>query len=146
MYSTIADLLKLLPEDEVLQLADDDSSGSVADIVVTAVLEDVIDQADREIDTYVGTVLEVPLSPVPAVIANLSTKLAIHNLYLRRPAVAEPDVWQRETTRCQRLLEGIAAGRVAIGAPAGSSVEPDSGDLLVFAPDRIFNSDKWNKF
>jgi phage gp36-like protein len=146
MYSTIADLLKILPADEVLQLADDDGAGAVADPVVTAVLEEAIGQADSEIDTYVGTVREVPLSPVPAIIARLSTKLAVHNLYLRRHGVNEPEAWQRETVRCQRLLDGIAAGRVALGPEAGATAEPETGEVLVSAPDRIFTAGKWEKF
>ncbi len=80
MYSTAAQILKLLPEYEVLQLADDDGAGVIDDPAVTAVLEEAIEQADREIDAYVGTVKRVPLSPVPALIENLSTKLAIHHL------------------------------------------------------------------
>lgn len=146
MYSTVADLLKLLPESTVLALADDAGAGIVADPVVTAVLEEVIDQADREIDTYVGTVRKVPLSPVPAIIANLSTKLAIHNLYLRRPGVDEPETWQRETSRCFRLLEAIAAGKIVVGAELGSTAEPDGGEVLVSAPERIFTNAKWGKF
>lgn len=146
MYSTIADLLKVLPEDEVLQLADDAGAGTVDDPTVTAVLMDAISQADSEIDTYVGTVRTVPLSPVPAVIANLSTKLAVHNLYLRRQGVAEPDAWQRETVRCQRLLDSIAGGKTALGASEGATADPDTAEALVSAPARIFTGKKWSMF
>jgi phage gp36-like protein len=127
MYSTAAQILKLLPEYEVLQLADDDAAGLIDDPAVTAVLEEVIEQADREIDAYVGTVKRVPLSPVPALVENLSTKLAIHHLYLRRPGVEEPETWQRETARCMRLLEAIDHGKMALGAEDGAASEPSRG-------------------
>ncbi len=137
MYSTAAQILKLLPEYEVLQLADDDAAGLIDDPAVTAVLEETIEQADREIDAYVGTVKRVPLSPVPALIENLSTKLAIHHLYLRRPGVEEPDTWQRETTRCMRLLEAIATGKMALGAEDGAASEPSQGTASFTASKRL---------
>jgi phage gp36-like protein len=146
MYSTIADLLKALPQDEVLTLADDSDTGDINDPAVLTVLEEAIGQADSEIDAHVGIVREVPLSPVPAIIARLSTKLAVHNLYLRRPNATEPESWQRETARSQKLLESLAAGRVALGPSVGASVEADTTDVLVSAPARIFSSDKWEKF
>lgn len=146
MYSTVADLLKVLPESEALQLADDASAGAVDDPAVAAVLVESIAMADSEIDTYVGAVKSVPLDPVPAIIANLSTKLAAHNLYLRRSGVEEPEVWQRETARCQRLLESIASGKIVLGASEGVTAEPDGSDVLVSAPDRIFTRDKWSTF
>jgi phage gp36-like protein len=139
MYSTVAALLKLLPEYEVLQLADDAAAGLLADPAVNAVLEEAIEQADREIDAYVGTVKTVPLSPVPKLIENLSTKLAIHHLYLRRPGVEEPDTWQRETTRCMRLLEAIATGKMALGAADGSAVEPSQGTASFTASERLMS-------
>jgi phage gp36-like protein len=130
MYSTVAQILKLLPEYEVLQLADDDAAGLLDDPAVT-------EQADREIDAYVGTVKRVPLSPVPALIENLSIKLAIHHLYLRRPGVEEPDTWQRETTRCMRLLEAIATGKMALGAEEGAASGPSQGTASFTAGRRL---------
>lgn len=139
MYSTVAAILKLLPEYEVLQLADDDAAGLVTDQVVNAVIEEAIEQADREIDAYVGTVRRVPLSPVPALVENLSTKLAIHHLYLRRPGVEEPETWQRETARCMRLLEAIATGKMALGPEPGESAEPSQGSASFTAGRRLMS-------
>lgn len=139
MYSTVDQILKLLPEYEVLQLADDDGAGLIDDPAVTAVLAEVIEQADREIDAYVGTVKRVPLSPVPALVENLSTKLAIHHLYLRRPGVEEPETWQRETARCMRLLEAIATGKMALGAEPGEVAEPSQGAASFTAGRRLMS-------
>lgn len=139
MYSTVAAILKLLPESTVLQLADDDDAGVLSDPAVTAVLEEAIEQADREIDAYVGTVKPVPLAVVPALIENLSTKLAIHHLFLRRPGVAEDENWQRETARCMRLLEAIASGKMALGAEIGGSAEPSQGTASFTANPRLMS-------
>lgn len=139
MYSTVPDLLKLLPESEALQLADDNLSGSLTDPAVAAVLSEAIEQADREIDAYVGAVRPVPLEPIPALVANISAKLAVHTLYLRRPGVDEPEAWQRETARCLRLLESIATGKIALGAEPGGSVQPDGGSPQWSAPGRVMD-------
>jgi phage gp36-like protein len=137
MYSTVSAIVKLLPEYEILKLADDESAGVLTDPAVTAVLEEAIEQADREIDAYVGTVKTVPLTSVPALIENLSTKLAIHNLYLRRPGVDEPETWQRETARCMRLLEAVATGKMALGAESGETSEPSQGTASFTANPRL---------
>lgn len=137
MYATAQDLLKLIPEDEILQLADDTGAGSILAPEVAAVLAEAIDQAGREIDAHVGVVRPVPLSPVPALIANISAKLAVHNLYLRRANREEPDAWQRETSRCLRLLEAIATGKVALGATDGDQANPDGGSPQWVAPARV---------
>lgn len=139
MYATVDDLLKLLPESQALGLADDDLSGSLADPAVATVLAEAIEQADREIDAYVGAVRPVPLDPVPALVANISAKLAVHNLYLRRQGLDEPDVWQRETARCLRLLEQVATGKIALGAETGTTAQPDGGSPQWSAPGRIMD-------
>lgn len=147
MYSTVADLQKLLPVSELLDLADDAGSGSLEDAAVQGILLEAIDSADREIDSYVGTVLAVPLAaPLPGLIANISAKLAVHHLYLHRPGIVEPEGWQRESSRCVKLLESIAAGKIVIGPQAGGESTPDSDEVLVSAPSRMFTHDRWRGF
>ncbi|AGW12838.1 DUF1320 domain-containing protein [Megalodesulfovibrio gigas] len=135
MYCTVPDVLALLPEAEVLQLADDALTGDLAAPEVQAVLAEAIEQAGREIDAFVQAVRPVPLTPVPGLIANLAAKLAGHNLWLRRPGVTEPEAWKDETARCRRLLEHIALGKLALGAPAGAdpATEPATDNAPAFA-------------
>ena len=139
MYSSVSDLLKILPEYEALALADDDNVGSINAPDVQAVLLQAIEQADREIDAYVGTVQAVPLAPVPALVGSLSSKLAVHHLYLRREGRAEPEIWQRETARCMRLLESIATGKMALGGASGATTEPSQGRPAWEAPGRVMD-------
>jgi phage gp36-like protein len=146
MYSTPPSLTGLMPEDELLQLADDSGVGDLSDPAVQAVLTEAIDQADRDIDGYVGTIQTVPLTDVPGLVANISAKLAVHYLFLRRPGVAEPETWENEASRCYRLLESIAKGTIVIGPREGESVEPESEDILVAAPGRIFTQERWREF
>jgi len=126
MYSTADDLKNLLPEAELLQLADDSGEASgLEDEDVQAVLIEAIDQADREIDAFAGLVQSVPLDPVPGLAANLSARIAIHNLYVRRSTV--PEDWQRDYERCQKLLEMIGRGNLKLGPAPGGTSTPSGG-------------------
>lgn len=106
MYSTATDLKKLVSPEVLAQLADD---GPGAAATADEVIAEAIDQADREIDAYVGAVMPVPLDPVPLLVANLSPKIALYNLFRRRPHL-EAGEWGDEYKRCVRLLERIARG------------------------------------
>ena len=126
MYSAIDDLKNLLSETELLQLADDSGQASgLGDETVQAVLNEAIDQADREIDAFAGLVQSVPLDPVPGLAANLSARIAIHTLYTRRSTV--PDDWQRDYERCQKLLEMIGRGNLKLGPAQGGTSSPSGG-------------------
>ncbi|MFA7174566.1 MAG: DUF1320 domain-containing protein [Kiritimatiellia bacterium] len=147
MYSTIADMQKLLPDSELLDLADDAGADSLEDTTVQGILQEAIDSADREIDAYVGTVQVVPIAaPLPGLIANISAKLAVHHLYLHRPGIEEPEGWQREYARCIKLLESIVSGKIVIGPKVGEESEPEGDEVLVSAPDRIFTGNAWKGF
>ncbi len=136
-YCTVDDILRLLPEYEVLQLADDQDAGTTLDTAVQAVLAEVTDQADREIDAAVGMVAAVPLAPVPALVTAISAKLAIHNLYLRRPGVAEPDPWIAETKWCRTKLDQIMSGRISLGPATGDTAPASTPKPSFTAGDRL---------
>lgn len=148
-YCIPQDLVPLLPERELLQLADDspDRSGTLESPAVLAVLAEAIDQAGREIDAHVSAAgMAVPLAPVPPLVANIAAKLAVANLLTR--ADQKSDVWDAEAARSRRLLERIADGKLRLGAPAAdesAAAEPAVG-ISVSAPSRQFGTDTWEKF
>jgi len=120
-YSTAEDIRKLIPESDLIQLTDDDGVGVVDEDVLT----EAIDQADREIDAYLGARYTVPLDPVPELIRNLSAQMAIWHLYGRRNLMSE--VWESRYKNAIRLLDLIRRGEVVIGAAAGETSTPASG-------------------
>ncbi len=120
MYSSIADLKKLMPEAQLMELADD----GVDSPSPQEVMNEAIEQADREIDGYLNAVLPVPMDPVPPLVANISAKIAVWNLYRRRTHL-DPGSWGEEYPRQLRLLEKIAEGKISLGVTgAGESGEP----------------------
>lgn len=146
MYSTPSDLAKLIDERTLLQLADDSGLAGLDDERVQAVLAEAIEQADREIDSYVCMALPVPLFPVPDLVANLSAKIAAYNLFRRRPHL-ELGEWGKEYDRCLRLLERIAQRKVVLESPDAepAQAEPDSG-VSVSAPAAHFGGRLWEEY
>ncbi len=138
-YSTVDDIKKLLPEELLVQLTDDEDTGAVN----LARAEEAIAQADAEIDSYCGERLSVPLSPAPEMVRKLSVDIAIYNLYSRM--VREmPEVRAERYRNAVRKLEGIARGIISLGiaeSPASSSSaraetnRPEDGN--VFSRDKL---------
>lgn len=136
MYSAVTDLERLLAPEQLRQLADDGLGSPEPEVVMAEAIE----QADREIDAFLGMVLAVPLEPVPPLVANLSAKIAVYNLFRRRSHL-ELGEWAGEYSRAVKLLERIARGDLSLGQPAADQVAPprEPNSLAVVAPRRHFH-------
>ena len=109
-YSTIDDIKKLLPEQELIVLTDDESLGTVDQGRVTEAIE----QADAEIDSYCAVRYSVPVSPVPAMLRKLSVDIAVYTLY-SRAVQSVPEVRAERYRSAVRQLEGISKGMLTLG-------------------------------
>ncbi len=123
-YSTLDEIVKLLPEATLIELTDDTGAGTVDGAVVA----EAIAQADAEIDSYCGGRYGVPLSPVPEIAKKLSADIALYHLYSRRVAQM-PEARKDRYKDAVRLLEGIAKGAVTLGADTpASSGQPGTAE------------------
>lgn len=114
-YCTQSDIEKQLPQEELVQLTDDDGDG----LPDTGVVDEAIAEADAEIDSYLAARYSLPLASVPVLLKKLSVDIAIWNLYSRR-AVDEP-VRKERYQAAVKLLQAIAEGRASLG------VDPEPG-------------------
>lgn len=122
-YSTEADLAKLLPENVLINLSND-SAGATT--INPTNMGEMIDQADREIDSYCAIAgYEVPFATVPPLIANLSAKMAIWNLHLRKYFNSE--IWRQTYEDCLRILTRIAEGKLVISPTTEGEAETYGG-------------------
>jgi len=119
-YSTVDDIKKMLPEEIIVQLTDDEASGSLN----AARAEEAISQADAEIDSYLGGRYSVPLASAPEIVRKLSVDIAIYNLYSR--LVSEAPAARAERYRAAvRQLEAISAGRASLGVDPAPGASKD---------------------
>ena len=141
-YSMLVDLRKLLPEEALIQLTDDEDLGTVNQERI----DEAISGADAEIDAYCGTRYTVPFSTVPEIISKLSADITIYNLYSRRVDEVPPVRAERYKAAIKRL-EGISKGLVSLGiAQVSASTESGGVETNVTDDDRIFTRDTMEGF
>lgn len=141
-YCTVTDMAKLLPQTMLINLSNDTAGASV---VNQTNIDEVIDQADREIDAYLLLAGEnVPMDPVPPLIANLSTKMAIWNLHLRK--YFNSDIWSDTYKICLRMLEKIAEGKLALGMDEDGVTKTAGGGFATDSRTQKFTEDFMKEF
>ena len=119
-YSTLTDIQNALSVSDLRDLTADSNSGGVLD---TARVTDAIDQADAEINTYIGKKYRVPLDTTPLSVKMWSVRVAIWNLYGRRSEADE--MAEKRYLMAIRQLESLVAGDITLdgaAALAGPSV------------------------
>jgi phage gp36-like protein len=141
-YSTLTDLKKLLPEELLIQLTDDEGAG----VVNQGRIDEAIAGADTEIDSYCGVKYAVPFAaPVPDLVKKLSIDISIYNLYSRK-------VEELPATRADRYknairqLEGIAGGKISIGEATEPTPAAGADGAEISGSDRIFTRDNMSGF
>ena len=108
-YCAQSDIESRVESRLLVQLADEDGDG-VAD---TAVVAAAISDADALIDSYVGSRYTVPFETVPAVIIQMSARLAIYFLKRRRfQTIEEED--SREYRDVVKFLEAVRDGKMEL--------------------------------
>lgn len=119
MYSTLDNLLALLPEETLIKLSNDQGGASAID---QDNIDAAIQQADRVIDGYVGLQRTVPLNPVPGLITTISANLAVFHLYRRRNQV--PEIWENQYKADTAVLVKIGEGKISFGGDIQPAAPP----------------------
>jgi phage gp36-like protein len=132
-YSTLDDIRKLLPEEELIALTDDEGLGSVN----LSRVDEAVSQADAEVDSYCGTRYSVPVSPAPALLKKLSVDIAIHALY-SRTVQSMPEVRSERYRAAIRQLESIARGTLTLGVQEAEAAEDGGAETNKATDDAVF--------
>jgi phage gp36-like protein len=129
-YCTVDDLLLLIPLAELAEISAEDQ-----DLPDYLVVENAIDKASAEIDSYLGVRYILPLAAAPAQLRNLSVDMALYHLYSRRSIA--PPVRRQKYDDAVAFLKQVAAGQAVVDG-AGDPTEDNrqvgefSGALRVF--------------
>lgn len=133
-YCTADDIRGLLPEEDLIQLTDDEGLGRVN----TARVDEAIARAAAEADSYLGGRYAVPMDPVPEVVRHLAVDIAIHALYARRVREVPQVRGERYRAAVRHLGDiargvGVIPGAGAADAPAEGAPETNvTGESQVF--------------
>lgn len=132
IYATLADVRRLLDEDELVQLTDDTDTGLVAEEVIVQELT----EASKLIDDYAGG----PVAGEHAALRRCCAELVICALYDRRRG--PPEHWKDRCKRAWAFLDEVASGKFRLGSegPAGT------GPALVNGPTRLFPHDELDRY
>ena len=151
MYCTLTDLKKLLPEETIIQLTDDENlkpaaidPANPAHAAIIGRIDEAIEAADAEIDGYCAVKYATPFTAAPRLITGLSVELAIYYLHARRTI---PEDIQKRYERAASRLKDIAKGLMTLGIdPPAPSIDSGGSESNKPVSDRIFTRDKMQGF
>ncbi len=149
MYCALDDLKAAITERVLLQLTDDEKSGQFIDSPPNkayARAVEAITRVDALIDGYISGRYVLPLSPVPAIIKNISINLTICELYGRKHEAVTPEGVIERYKNNIKILEKIQEGKVIL--PGHKKDEPGPGYSICNKTDddRIFSDSLLRKF
>ncbi|MFN0156894.1 MAG: gp436 family protein [Bacteroidota bacterium] len=141
-YCTQSDILTEISEKELAEL-----TSEVDGHIDAAVVTQMIDNADAEIDGYVGKKYSVPLaSPIPKLIKTCSIRMTVYNLYARRAARLGGinEVIEQNYKNSVKMLENISKGLLSLGVdppPAAPSTGQPKFETGTDVANRDFTKD-----
>ena len=123
-YCSLDDIKKRIPERELIDLTDDNDTGSVD----TAVVDAIIISASNEINSYCQEryAEHIPFdeASVPSLIKDLCVELSVYKLKLRRNRVDES--WEAIYDHAIKTLEKISKGTVSLGLAKTSTIKANA--------------------
>jgi len=137
-YCTLEDLEKIMPEQDLIELTDDDVPAAV---IVTANVDKAIADAGELIDGYLRARYSLPLTPAPGLINTLACDIAVYRLYARRVKLTPPEGVSERYKNALKLLDLIQKGEITLG-DGGAQTPEASGDSVSVSADRIFTRRK----
>ena len=130
-YCTSDDIKKIINEDVLTQLTDDENLG----VIGAEKVDEAIANADSMVDGYAASRYLTPFSPVPRLIHIISIDIAIYNLYSRRENV--PEIREKRYKDAVKLLDRLADGKLTIGEVDQPVVE-SSGVIKTTTRPKLF--------
>lgn len=143
-YAVKEDIVELYGSDALAVLADRDGDGTIDSNAVARAL----DEASEEIDLYIATRHELPLSVTPPSLRRLCIEIATYRLAGSDGGVRTDDQRQRYEDAID-LLKRIANGTAKLTLPVDDSLEDDDptrgqgpAPAILEGSDRLFTRGK----
>ena len=144
-YCTIDDVKKMIDEVKLIRLTDDENTGTLN----SDRLQESIDSAAEEIDTYIGGRIALPINGiVPPILNKFNVDIGIYNVYSRAKENI-PEVRDKRYNAAIRFLEKFSEGKRSIGCQP-SPDPPGEGDYAggsrIDARTKIFDETTMGKY
>ena len=140
-YASVDQLKAVIPDTDLALLTDFAGGETASD----ARLDQALDDATAEINTYIAKAFPLPLADPPHILVVICRDLAMHRLYVNLGHAENPF----DALRAAALftLKGIAAGRVSIGDDGDGETERTSpGVAMTDGPERQLTRDSLKGF
>jgi phage gp36-like protein len=143
-YASPNDMIARYPNRDLVQLTNEDPTQTT---VNTTLLQQMLDDASVEIDSYLESRFKLPLTDPPAVLNLLACDIAMYRLQALRPEHDLSDARRRYDDALGLLLRA-AKGEVALGLSADNLEPPQAqnavltqagGDPSGALPPRVFD-------
>lgn len=127
-YATEADIIALHSEDTLNRLADLDDNGVRDAAKVNRALED----AAALIDGYIAVRIQLPVTPVPAILKNFSVDIAVYRMASDAGLLAED--MRKRFEDAMSFLRDVSAGKATIPIPR---INPDAPPTPASSPQTV---------
>lgn len=139
-YCALSDITSTITTDDVLQLTDDNGTGTID----MSKVDEAIAKSDGLVSAFVGG---DTLNPVPELIRQISVELSIYHLFKRRFAANMPDSIEKGYANAMDLLKQIQSGKLSIGNTATEQTAPSRHyKTNRTSSDRLFNRSKLGSY
>lgn len=112
-YSTIEDLLNIIPKQELINLTNDEAPAVEINTEQSA---KAIEYADELINSYLRNKYELPLKYIPVIVQQISSDIAAYRLYTRRPRKL-PDHIVENYNEAKKLLAAYKKEEMVLDLP-----------------------------
>lgn len=139
-YSTDDDLFERMDQELVVQLTDDDNTGSIDQTVLT----DKRSTCAELVDSHLRGRYDLPMNNPPDLLADIEADLLVDKLYSRRANIEKPESVKADQKEAMKLLMAISKGDIELEdqqGPEGYSIQTNKD-----ADDRKFPDSKWDRF
>ncbi|WP_085299254.1 gp436 family protein [Cognaticolwellia mytili] len=107
MYCHKQALINQFGQQDLIDLTDRNSMGQIND----EVLERAIKDASAEMDGYIGSRYQLPLSHVPEILLSIACDITIYRLYVNSPSDSVVTRYNNQI----KFLKSVAKGEVTLG-------------------------------
>ena len=145
-YTTDDDLATILSERTLIQLSADDPLAGVPNWDIVAESRA---YADAQVDARIRQRYSLPLAETPRELRDWALALARRWLYERRPDQDVPPAVIDAAKEALASLDAVRDGKMSLAIasdPAGETLAPEGGRVVVSAPERLFTADLLSRY